>query len=66
MTKCLIQKDSTPTGLISVFTESLRSPQLEDLILFDKILPKCLLNAKRDLNITRFTTADKFKDNIYV
>ena len=50
-----------------LFTESLRSPDLEDLLSFDPVLPKELVtHGERKDNFLRFVAADKFKDNIYV
>ena len=49
-----------------LFTESMRSPELEDLESFESMMPKSLLDSNRRTNMSRYIAADKFKDNIYV
>lgn len=62
----LLRDSMGDVGFVLLFTESLRSPDLEDLVSFDKILPPTLCSAKRMDRISRFISADKLKDNIYV
>ena len=49
-----------------LFTETMRSPQLEDLESFEGMVPAALLDQNRRVNMSRYISTDKFKDNIYV
>ena len=53
-------------SFVLLFTESLRSPDIEDLTSYDKILPPKFCSPTRQAKISRFISADKLKDNIYV
>ena len=49
-----------------LFTESMRSPEIEDLESFEALMPPSLLSSNRRANMSRYIATDKFKDNIYV
>ena len=66
LTRSILGSANFQVGIFSVFTESLRSPEREDLLKVGEILPQQLVSAEWRENLSKFTSADKFKDNIYV
>ncbi|CBY22629.1 unnamed protein product [Oikopleura dioica] len=66
LTKSILGKIKTKVRGLILFTEYLRSPQIEDLLLYDAILPQSIQTKSRFENLSKFTTADRLKDNIYV